>query len=163
MHELAVAQAIVAAAERHAEDRPISVVRVRVGRPRQVVPEYLGFYFDVASKETLCEGLRSSGSAVDSRLRCPACGGEWDPAPPPARERRRADRPLPLPGVRVGRPPRCQRRRAGRRVDRRQRTYFHVAGQGRRGGALFTLTRKSTATAPSGVATMGFRSSSAIS
>lgn len=64
MHELAVAQAIIAAAERHAEDRPISVVRVRVGRPRQVVPEYLGFYFDVASKETLCEGLRSSGSAA---------------------------------------------------------------------------------------------------
>ena len=84
MHELAVAQAIIAAAERHAEDRPISVVRVRVGRPRQVVPEYLGFYFDVASKETLCEGLRSSGSAVDSRLRCSACGAEWDPAPPPA-------------------------------------------------------------------------------
>lgn len=56
MHELAVAQAIVAAAERHAEGRPVSVVRVRVGRLRQVVPEYLGFYSEIAAKETACEG-----------------------------------------------------------------------------------------------------------
>ena len=49
MHELAVA-------EGHAEGRPVSVVRVRVGRLRQVVPEYLSFYFEVASKETICEG-----------------------------------------------------------------------------------------------------------
>ena len=40
---------------------------------------------------------------------------------------------------------------------------FQVAGQGRRGGALFTLTRKSTASAPSGPASTGLRSSSAIS
>jgi hydrogenase nickel incorporation protein HypA/HybF len=63
VHELAVAQAIVAAAERHAEGRPVSVVGVRVGRLRQVVPEYLSFCFEVAAKETLCEGpeLESPG------------------------------------------------------------------------------------------------------
>jgi hydrogenase nickel incorporation protein HypA/HybF len=86
MHELAVAQAIVAAAERHAEGRPVSVVRVRVGRLRQVVPEYLSFYFEVASKETICEGAELEWERVPSLLRCSACGAEWDPAPPPARE-----------------------------------------------------------------------------
>jgi hydrogenase nickel incorporation protein HypA/HybF len=85
MHELAVAQAIVAAAERHAEGRPIAVVRVRVGRLRQVVPEYLSFYFEVASKETLCEGAGIEWDRVPSLLRCSGCGSEWDPAPPPAR------------------------------------------------------------------------------
>ena len=86
MHELAVAQAIVAAAERHAEGQPVSVVRVRVGRLRQVVPEYLSFYFEVASKKTLCQGASLEWERVDSRLACSDCGEQWDPAPPPARE-----------------------------------------------------------------------------
>jgi hydrogenase nickel incorporation protein HypA/HybF len=85
MHELAVAQAIVTAAERHAEGRPVTAVRVRVGRLRQVVPEYLSFYFEVASKETLCDDAELEWERVPSRLRCSACGAEWDPAPPPAR------------------------------------------------------------------------------
>jgi hydrogenase nickel incorporation protein HypA/HybF len=87
MHELAVAQAIVAAAERHAEDRPVSVVRVRVGRLRQVVPDYLSFYFEVAAKETICEGAELEWERVPSLLHCSVCAAEWDPAPPPARER----------------------------------------------------------------------------
>src|SRR6266508_2453697 len=86
MHELAVAQAIVAAAERHAEGRQVSIVRVRVGRLRQVVPEYLSFYFEVAAKETVCEGAELEWERVPSLLRCSACGAEWDPAPPPAHE-----------------------------------------------------------------------------
>ncbi len=84
MHELAVAQAIVAAAESHADGRPVSIVRVRVGRLRQVVPEYLSFYFEVAAKETGCDGAALQWERVDSRLRCSGCGEEWDPAPPPA-------------------------------------------------------------------------------
>ncbi len=86
MHELAIAQAIVAAAERHAEGRPVSVVRVEVGRLRQVVPEYLAFYFEVASRETLCEGAELEWEREASVLRCGDCGAEWDPAPAPARE-----------------------------------------------------------------------------
>jgi hydrogenase nickel incorporation protein HypA/HybF len=89
VHELAVAQAIVAAAERHAEGQPVSVVRVQVGRLRQVVPEYLGFYFEIAAKETLCEGAELEWERVPSLLRCSACGSEWDPAPQPAREQDR--------------------------------------------------------------------------
>jgi hydrogenase nickel incorporation protein HypA/HybF len=86
VHELAVAQAIVAAAERHAEGRSVSVVRVRLGRLRQVVPEYLSFYFEVAAKETACEGAELECERVGSLLRCSACEAEWDPAPPPARD-----------------------------------------------------------------------------
>jgi hydrogenase nickel incorporation protein HypA/HybF len=84
MHELAVAQAIVAAAERSAEGRPVSVVRVRLGRLRQVVPEYLSFYFEVAARETVCEEAELECERVASLLRCGACGAEWDPAAPPA-------------------------------------------------------------------------------
>jgi hydrogenase nickel incorporation protein HypA/HybF len=84
VHELAVAQAIVGAAERHADGRPVTIVRVGVGRLRQVVPEYLTWFFEIAAKETLCEGASLECERLSSLLRCAACGAEWDPAPPPA-------------------------------------------------------------------------------
>lgn len=86
MHELAVARAIVDAAERHAEGQPVEVVRVRIGRLRQVVPEYLGFYFEIAARGTICEGAELDWERVDSLLRCDTCDAEWDPSPAPARD-----------------------------------------------------------------------------
>jgi hydrogenase nickel incorporation protein HypA/HybF len=86
LHELAIARAIVATAERHAGGHPVAVVRVEVGRLRQVVPEFLAFSFQVASRGTGCEGAELECEAAPSLLRCRACGAEWDPAPPPARE-----------------------------------------------------------------------------
>ena len=85
MHELAIAQAIIEAAERHADGKRVTVVRVRLGRLRQVVPESLSFCFDCAAGATpTCAGAALEWERVDSRLRCGACGQEWDPAPPPA-------------------------------------------------------------------------------
>ncbi|MEO8091739.1 MAG: hydrogenase maturation nickel metallochaperone HypA [bacterium] len=87
MHELAIAQAIVDVAERYAEGRPVTVVRVRLGRLRQVVGESLRFYFEIAAKPIASpEGAALEWERVDSRLRCGGCGTEWDPAPPPAHD-----------------------------------------------------------------------------
>lgn len=87
MHELAIAEAILDAAERHAEGRRITVVRVRVGRLRQVVPESLGFYADLAAElRPGCEGAAFEWETVDALLKCRNCGSTWDPAPPPAHE-----------------------------------------------------------------------------
>ena len=82
--ELAVAQAIVAAAERHADGPArVSVVRVRIGWLRQVVPEYLDFYFDVAARDTLCEGASLEWERVP-RSSLFGLRRRVDPAPPPA-------------------------------------------------------------------------------
>ena len=86
MHELAIAGAIVAAAERHAGGLQVAVVRTKVGRLRQVVPEYLSFYFELAARGTPCEGATLEWERTPSLLRCGVCGCEWDPAPAPARE-----------------------------------------------------------------------------
>jgi len=85
MHEMAIARAIVEIADRHAEGRAVSVVRARIGRLRQVVPETLAFYFEVVARETPCAGATLEWEREPSLLRC-ACGREWDPAPPPARD-----------------------------------------------------------------------------
>lgn len=78
MHELSIATAIVEAAQRHADGRPVAVVSVRVGRLRQVVPDSLRFYFEFAAPETACEHARLELSEIEARLRCEPCGHEWE-------------------------------------------------------------------------------------
>ncbi len=83
MHELSVSQAIVDTALRHAGGKRVTVVDVKLGRLRQVVPDSLSFYFEIVARDTPCEGADLRIQHVDSELRCPSCRREWDPAPPP--------------------------------------------------------------------------------
>ena len=77
MHELSLSSAIIATAAKHAEGRRVSVVTLRVGRLRQVVPETLEFYFEFVARGTVCEGARLDQEVVEARLRCDPCGAEW--------------------------------------------------------------------------------------
>ena len=77
MHELSLTSAIVKTVVRHAEGRRVSVVNVRVGRMRQVVPETLAFYFGFVARDTVCEGARLELEIVEARLRCCACHHVW--------------------------------------------------------------------------------------
>jgi hydrogenase nickel incorporation protein HypA/HybF len=76
MHELAISRAILDAAMRHADGRPVVLVSVTIGALRQVVPESLTFHFQIASRGTTCEGALLEPRFVPARLRC-ACGEEW--------------------------------------------------------------------------------------
>ena len=78
MHELAVSSAIVDTAVRHAGGRRVTAVQVRLGRLRQVVPGSLAFYFELVSRETVCEGARLDQEVVPAVLRCDACAREWE-------------------------------------------------------------------------------------
>jgi len=82
MHELSIASAIVDTARRHAGGRPVSVVSVRLGGLRQVVPEPLRFYFDVVARDTECDAARLRLTEIAARLRCEGCGEEWEPSWP---------------------------------------------------------------------------------
>ena len=78
MHELSLSGAIVNTVEKHAAGRPVSVVHMRVGALRQVVPDTLEFYFGFVAQGTVCEGARLDQELVPARLRCDACEDEWD-------------------------------------------------------------------------------------
>jgi len=82
MHELSVAGAIVDTAIRHADEKPVAVVSVRVGRLRQVVPDSLRFYFEIVARDTLCARARLELTEVELRLRCEDCAQEWEPEVP---------------------------------------------------------------------------------
>jgi hydrogenase nickel incorporation protein HypA/HybF len=91
MHELAIAQSVVEIACRHAEERRIVQVDLKVGHLRQVVPSALGFAFELVAQDTAAEGAalviqdvpavglcRDCGMTTelpDFPLRCQHCGG----------------------------------------------------------------------------------------
>jgi hydrogenase nickel incorporation protein HypA/HybF len=77
MHELSIARAIVATAEKHAGGNAVSAVTVRAGRLRQVVPESLEFYWDIVTRGTLCDGARLELEVVPAVLACGDCGRRW--------------------------------------------------------------------------------------
>jgi hydrogenase nickel incorporation protein HypA/HybF len=79
MHKLSVASAVVDTVLRHAEDRRVLVVNLKVGTLRQVVPDSLAVYRDIVSRDTLAEGARLEQVVVEARMRCAECGDEFVP------------------------------------------------------------------------------------
>ena len=82
MHELSLSSAIINTAVKHAGGRRVTVVSLRVGRLRQVVPDTLEFYFDFVARDTLCEGARAraGGDRRTAALHAVRAGmGDRDP------------------------------------------------------------------------------------
>ena len=78
MHELSLSSAIVNTVAKHAAERPVTLVNLRVGRLRQVVPDTLEFYFEFVARGTICEGARLEQEVVEASLRCGPCEREWE-------------------------------------------------------------------------------------
>jgi hydrogenase nickel incorporation protein HypA/HybF len=76
MHELSIAEAVVAIVERHAGERTVRRVELRVGHLRQVVPSALEFAFELLADGTALEGAELVIEEVPARGRCRACGAE---------------------------------------------------------------------------------------
>jgi hydrogenase nickel incorporation protein HypA/HybF len=83
VHELSLSRAIVDTALRHAAGRRVTVVKLRVGSLRQVVPDSLSFYFEIVARDTECEGAKLELELIPAVLQCGACDSRWDPALPP--------------------------------------------------------------------------------
>ena len=76
MHELSIAESIVAIADRHAAGRKVMKVEVRVGHLRQVVPSALEFAFELVSQGTAVEGAELELQEVPAAGVCRTCGRE---------------------------------------------------------------------------------------
>ena len=82
MHELSITQSILDIALAHAQQaRANRVLRVHlvVGELSGLVGEYIQFYFDFLSKETIAEGAELIFQHVPARFRCSNCGAEYVP------------------------------------------------------------------------------------
>lgn len=78
MHELSLSGAIVNTVVKHAAGRRVSVVNLRIGRLRQVVPDTLEFYFGFTASGTVCAGARLEQELVPAVLRCAVCDTQWE-------------------------------------------------------------------------------------
>ena len=76
MHELSIAQSIVAIATEHlpGTQARVQTVRVRIGELAGVVPDSLEFCFSAVTAGTALEGARLEIEHVAARARCPSCG-----------------------------------------------------------------------------------------
>jgi hydrogenase nickel incorporation protein HypA/HybF len=78
MHELALAEAVVSIAERHAEGRRVARVELAVGRLRQVVVDSLAFSFELVAMGTPVEGAELVVDEVPIVIACDRCGAETE-------------------------------------------------------------------------------------
>jgi len=77
VHELSLSSAIVNTVAKHAHGRWVTVVNLRVGRLRQVIPDTLEFYFQFVARDSVCEGAQLMQEVIPARLRCRTCDHEW--------------------------------------------------------------------------------------
>jgi hydrogenase nickel incorporation protein HypA/HybF len=78
VHELSLSSAIVNTVVKHAAGRRVTVVELRLGKLRQVIPDTLEFYFEFVARDTVCEGARLVQQVIDARLACRDCRHEWE-------------------------------------------------------------------------------------
>jgi hydrogenase nickel incorporation protein HypA/HybF len=76
MHELSIAEAVVAIALDHAAGRRVVKVELKVGHLRQVVPSALEFAFALVAEGTPLDGAELEIEEVPAAGRCRRCGTE---------------------------------------------------------------------------------------
>jgi hydrogenase nickel incorporation protein HypA/HybF len=82
MHELAITEEILRIAVEHAERAGatrIVDINLVIGELSSVVDDSVQFYFDFVSPGTVAEGAKLHFRRVPARLRCRACGHEFEP------------------------------------------------------------------------------------
>lgn len=76
MHELGIAEEVVALVAARTGGARVARVVLEIGRLCAVVPEAMHFCFDLATEGTVAEGARLEIVDIPGRGRCRACGAE---------------------------------------------------------------------------------------
>ena len=78
MDELAITQAVVAAAVDKAGSARVRTVRLRIGRDAGIVPDAVRFCFDSGAAGTRAAGARLVIDESRGVAECEACGADFD-------------------------------------------------------------------------------------
>jgi hydrogenase nickel incorporation protein HypA/HybF len=77
MHELGIAQEIVAIVAEHAGEARVTRVVLEIGRHALVLPDSIRFCFDLCSEGTVVHGAQLEIREIAGRARCRGCGEEF--------------------------------------------------------------------------------------
>jgi hydrogenase nickel incorporation protein HypA/HybF len=78
MHEMGLAEGVLAVALEAADGEPIRTIRVRIGDRHAIVPESFAFCFGLAATGTVAAEAILDMEAVPVRLACRSCGAARD-------------------------------------------------------------------------------------
>jgi hydrogenase nickel incorporation protein HypA/HybF len=76
VHELAIAEEVVALVAARTDGARVTRVVLEIGRLCAVLPDAMRFCFDLATEGTAAEGARLDIVEIPGRGRCRACGAE---------------------------------------------------------------------------------------
>ena len=76
MHELGIAQEIIAIVAERAGTARVTRVVLEIGQHALILPDSIRFCFDLCSEGTVLEGARLEIHEIPGRARCRECGQE---------------------------------------------------------------------------------------
>ena len=76
MHELGIAQEVVALVAEHAQCKIVTRVVLEIGKLSAVMPDAIRFCFDLCCEGTVVQGARLEIMEIPGRARCRACDRE---------------------------------------------------------------------------------------
>jgi hydrogenase nickel incorporation protein HypA/HybF len=82
MHELAIAQNVIAIIEAEAKKqnfKNVVTIKLKVGELSGVIPECLSELFPIASRGTVAAGALLTSEPIPAKIRCLSCGYEGKP------------------------------------------------------------------------------------
>lgn len=80
MHELSVTESILNIASKHAQEAGathVTDVYLVIGQLSSIIDDSVQFYWDIISKDGICEGARLHFQRIPARLKCLACETEY--------------------------------------------------------------------------------------
>jgi hydrogenase nickel incorporation protein HypA/HybF len=75
MHELGIAQEVVALVSEHAAGRKVTRVTLEIGRLSAILPDAIRFCFDLCTEGTEVAGAELLIVEIPGKARCRECGG----------------------------------------------------------------------------------------
>lgn len=76
MHELGIAQEVIAIVTEHAGESKVTRVVLEIGKHALIMPDSIRFCFDLCSEGTVAQGAELEIREVPGQARCRDCGGE---------------------------------------------------------------------------------------
>jgi hydrogenase nickel incorporation protein HypA/HybF len=78
VHELSICQSISSIVGKHAAGREVRIVRLRVGKLRQIVPDTLVYCWSLVNEQTPLAGSQLEIESIPATIRCLRCARSWE-------------------------------------------------------------------------------------